>query len=210
MDKYLAQCSRYNAFAKTYEKVTGRCQDMVNDGFTLLQEIDYLFDYLEHVNCVSKGLTKVQKRTESSRISLIKKYFKEISEYYKYNPDSELRRYNSSKLVKNLTSPSRIKTINAKEVRAVLDTFNCFGLGRNMHGHASKFISENSLDDIRYYWDALLNHGDITGEKVNECCKLQHFRDSSVSELIAWRFPDKYPIMNTCSKKGLWFFGIDI
>ena len=63
MDKYLAQCSRYNAFAKTYEKITGRCQDMVNDGFTLLQEIDYLFDYLEHVNCVSKGLTKFQKRT---------------------------------------------------------------------------------------------------------------------------------------------------
>lgn len=72
MDKYLAQCSRYNAFAKTYEKITGRCQDMINDGFTLLQEIDYLFDYLEHVNCASKGLTKVRLRTESSRVSLIK------------------------------------------------------------------------------------------------------------------------------------------
>lgn len=210
MDKYLAQCSRYNAFAKTYEKITGRCQDMINDGFTLLQEIDYLFDYLEHVNCASKGLTKVRLRTESSRVSLIKKYFKEISEHYKYNPDSEFRKSKSSELVKNLTSPSRIKTISAGEVRAVLDTFNCFGLGRNMRGHASKFISENSLDDIRSHWDTLLNHGNITGEKVNECCKLRHFHDSSVSELIAWRFPDKYPIMNTCSKKGLWFFGIDV
>lgn len=209
MDKYLAQCSKYKTFAKNYEKITGRCRDMVDDGFTLLQEVDYLFNYLEHVVCVSKELTKVQQRTESTRNSLIKKYFKEISTHYEQNRNYELRRINSTKLVKKLTSPSRIKTISAKEVRTVLDTFNCFGLGRDMHGHASNFIKKNSLSDIRCHWDALLNHGDITSEKVNECCKLRHCSDSSVSELIAWRFPDKYPIMNTCSKKGLWFFGID-
>lgn len=206
---YLAQCSKYKAFARTYEKITGRCRDMVDDGFTLLQEVDYLFNYLEHVACVSKNLTIVQQRTEFSRNSLIKKYFKKISTHYNQNRDYELRRINSTKLVKELTSPSRIKTISAEEVRAVLDTFNCFGLGRDMHGHASNFIKENSLSDIRYHWDALLNHGDITAEKVNECCRLRHCRDSSVSELIAWRFSDKYPIMNTCSKRGLWFFGVD-
>lgn len=210
MDKYLAQCSKYKTFAKNYEKFTGRCRDMVDDGFALLQEVDYLFNYLEHVVCVSKELTKVQQRTESTRNSLIKKYFKEISTHYEQNRNYELRRINSTKLVKKLTSPSRIKTISAKEVRTVLDTFNCFGLGTDMHGHASKFISENSLDDIRSHWDALLNHGDITGEKVYECRKLRHCGDSSISELIAWRFPDKYPIMNTCSKKGLWFFGVDV
>lgn len=206
---YLAQCSKYKAFARTYEKITGRCRDMVDDGFTLLQEVDYLFNYLEHVACVSKNLTIVQQRTEFSRNSLIKKYFKKISTHYNQNRDYELRRINSTKLVKELTSPSSIKTISAEEVRAVLDTFNCFGLGRDMHGHASNFIKENSLSDIRYHWDALLNHGDITAEKVNECCRLRHCRDSSVSELIAWRFSDKYPIMNTCSKRGLWFFGVD-
>lgn len=210
MDKYLAQCSKYKTFAKNYEKFTGRCRDMVDDGLALLQEVDYLFNYLEHVVCVSKELTKVQQRTESTRNSLIKKYFKEISTHYEQNRNYELRRINSTKLVKKLTSPSRIKTISAKEVRTVLDTFNCFGLGTDMHGHASKFISENSLDDIRSHWDALLNHGDITGEKVYECRKLRHCGDSSISELIAWRFPDKYPIMNTCSKKGLWFFGVDV
>lgn len=210
MDKYLAQCSKYKTFAKNYEKFTGRCRDMVDDGFALLQEVDYLFNYLEHVVCVSKELTKVQQRTESTKNSLIKKYFKEISTHYEQNRNYELRRINSAKLVKKLTSPSRIKTISAKEVRTVLDTFNCFGLGTDMHGHASKFISENSLDDIRSHWDALLNHGDITGEKVYECRKLRHCGDSSISELIAWRFPDKYPIMNTCSKKGLWFFGVDV
>ena len=83
MDKDLAQCSKYKAFARTYEKITGRCRDMVDDGFTLLKEVDYLFNYLEHVACVSKKLTKVQWHTESSRISSIKKYFKEISTYYK-------------------------------------------------------------------------------------------------------------------------------
>lgn len=210
MDKYLAQCSKYKTFAKNYEKFTGRCRDMVDDGFALLQEVDYLFNYLEHVVCVSKELTKVQQRTESTKNSLIKKYFKEISTHYEQNRNYELRRINSAKLVKKLTSPSRIKTISAKEVRTVLDTFNCFGLGTDMHGHASKFISENSLDDIRSHWDALLNHGDITGEKVYECRKLRHCGDSSISELIAWRFPDKYPIINTCSKKGLWFFGVDV
>ena len=145
MDKYLAQCSKYKAFARTYEKITGRCRDMVDDGFTLLQEVDYLFNYLEHVACVSKNLTIVQQRTEFSRNSLIKKYFKKISTHYNQNRDYELRRINSTKLVKELTSPSRIKTISAEEVRAVLDTFNCFGLGRDMHGHASNFIKKNSL-----------------------------------------------------------------
>ena len=210
MDKYLAQCSKFIAFARTYEKITGRCRDMVDDGFALLQEVDYLFNYLEHEVCISQKLTKVQHRTESTKKSLIKKYFNEISTDYKKNRNRALRRVKSTKLVKKLTSPQRIKTISAKEVRAVLDTFNCFGLGTAMHGHASKFISENSLDVIRYHWDALLNHGDIIGEKVYECRKLKHCGDSSVSELIAWRFPDKYPIMNTCSKKGLWFFGVDV
>lgn len=209
MDKYLARCSRYIAFAEAYENITSRNQDMVDDGFTLLQEVDYLFNYLEHEVCVSNKLTKVRSLTVSSQISLIKRYFKEISKHYKKNRINEIRRVNSTKLVKELTSPSRINTISTDEVRAVLDTFNCFGLGRDMHGHASNFIKENSLDDIRFHWDALLNHGDITSEKVNACYKLRHFRDSSVSELIAWRFPDKYPIMNTCSKKGLWFFGIE-
>ena len=133
MDKYLTQCSKYKTFAKHYEKITGRCRDMVDDGFTLLQEVDYLFNYLEHVVCVSKELTKVQQRTESTRNSLIKKYFKEISTHYEQNRNYELRRINSTKLVKKLTSPTKIKTISAKEVRTVLDTFNCFGLGRDMH-----------------------------------------------------------------------------
>lgn len=209
MDKYLAQCSRYIAFADTYDKVTGRCQDMVADGFTLLQEVDYLFNYLEHEVCVSNGLTGVQQCSEFHRISLIRKYFKEISSHYKQNRKRELRRVDSAKLVKELTSPSRIMSISAVEVRQVLDTFNCFGLGTNMHGHASKFIEENTLDDIRSHWNALLNRGEITAAKVKACCKLNRCGDSSVSELIAWRFPDKFPIMNTCSKKGLWFFGID-
>lgn len=211
MDKYRAQCSRYIDFANTYEKVTGRCQEMVSDGFTLLQEVDYLFNYLEHedANCVSKGLTKVQPCTESVQRSLIKKYFRKISQHYRQNRERELRRVKSAKLVKNLTSPSKIMTISADEVRQVLDTFNCFGLGTNMHGHASKFIADNKLEDIRSHWDTLLNHGEITAAKVKACCELKRCGDSSVSELIAWRFPDRYPIMNTCSKKGLWFFGID-
>lgn len=105
------------------------------------------------------------------------------------------------KLVNRLTSSPKIKTITSQEARMVLDTFNCFGLGTDMHGHASQFLRDNTLADIRTKWDELLNNGDITAEKVSNCCQLRHFGESSVSELIAWRFPDKYPIMNTCSKK---------
>ena len=211
MDKYLAQCSRYIDFANIYSTVTGRCQDMVSDGFTLLQEVDYLFNYLEHESeaCVSKDLKKVQRRENSFQRALIKKYFKEMSQHYKQDREHALRRVRNAKLVKKFTSPSRIMALSKEEVRQVLDTFNCFGLGTDMHGHASKFIEENKLDDIRSHWDNLLNKGDITATKVKECCDLRHFGDSSVSELIAWRFPDDYPIMNTCSKKGLWFFGIE-
>lgn len=210
-DKYLARCSRYIDFANIYSEVTGRCQDMASDGFTLLQEVDYLFNYLEHVceACVSKDLNEVKPRKKSSQRALIKKYFKEISLYYKQDRENARRRVESADLVKELTAPSRIMALSKEEVRKVLDTFNCFGLGTDMHGHASKFIEENKLDEIRLHWDNLLNKGDITDAKVKECCELRHCGDSSVSELIAWRFPDKYPIMNTCSKKGLWFFGIE-
>lgn len=210
MDRYHEKCSRYIEFAEKYNQITGRCQAMVKDGFTLLQEVDYLFNYLEHEDGISKSLDQVQSRKSSEQSSLVKRYFKKISNHYSANRERELRRVESAKLVKRLTSSSKIKTITAQEARMVLDTFNCFGLGTDMHGHASQFLRDNTLADIRTKWDELLNNGEITAEKVSNCCQLRHFGKSSVSELIAWRFPDTYPIMNTCSKKGLWFFGVDV
>jgi len=210
LEKYLEKCSRYIDFAGEYNRITGRCQMMVDDGFTLLQEVDYMFNYLEHVDKASKSLKKVCSRTTSSRNALIRRYFGEISEHYENNRNDELRRVKSARLVKRLTSPRKIKTLTSEEARKVVDTFNCFGLGKDMHGHASRFVANNTIEEIRAKWDALLNHGDITAQKVTECRKLRYCGESSVSELIAWRFPEKYPIMNTCSKKGLWFFGVEV
>lgn len=40
-DKFLSKCDKFIDFAYFYEKTTGRNPQMVSDGFTLYQEVDY-------------------------------------------------------------------------------------------------------------------------------------------------------------------------
>lgn len=209
-DKYLAQCSIFQKFADKYKEVTGRNQQMVKDGFTLLQEVDYLFNYLEHVLKVSKNQTKPAKFTGKPEERILR-YFKIMSKTYDSNGDDVIRRLHDTALVKDLTSQSKIMSLRKKDVESILDTFNCLGLGNNTHGHKTAILEFNKLNVILKNWDQLLNQGPITYEKVITCQKaIDHFGESSVSELIAWRFPDEFPIMNSCSKNGLRFFGIKI
>ena len=181
---------------------------MVKDGFTLLQEVDYLFNYVIHVEKVFSRKQSTLK-SERERNDRILKYFNKMSECYDSKDEDEIRRIKNAKLVKRLTSPSKIMGLSKSEVRSVLDVFNC--LANDYRGHITDILKNNTLKTILHNWDQLLNQGPITYEKVLTCQKaIDHFGESSVSELIAWRFPDEFPIMNSCSKNGLRFFGVKI
>lgn len=47
-DQFLRKYDQFKEFASLYESVTGRNQQMVGDGFTLYEEVDYFFNYLYH------------------------------------------------------------------------------------------------------------------------------------------------------------------
>jgi hypothetical protein len=205
-EKFEAKCSIFIKFAHKYQEVTGRNNQMVKDGFTLLQEVDFMFNYLEHVIGVSKSLKMPAVFSESIEERILM-YFKMMSKFYKSEYDDVKRRLRGTRNVKKLTSPSRIMKLSKSDVESVLNEFNCL----NSHGNKQRILSLNKLSVILKNWDELLNHGPITTEKVIICKNaIKRFGDSSVSELIAWRFPEEFPIMNSCSEKGLKFFGVKI
>ena len=71
--------------------------------------------------------------------------------------------------------------------------------------------ANNKLSDIRKYWNLLLHTGNITGQQVLTVnANLKNFGFSAIQELIAWYYPDKYPMINGNSNCGMRFFGYDI
>ena len=207
-DKFLSKCDKFIDFAHFYEKTTGRNPQMVSDGFTLYQEIDYFFNYLYHnapkkpsniyKNKKARTLTDTQKRLE------VLKFFKQMP----YNKDSEYFRIERSLFIQDKLMPSNISKITMKDVKDILDCFHCLN---SYPINRTKIPNNNKLKDIIKSWNSLLNTGPIDSTKIESTKKAIHFfGDSCVSELIAWYMPDKYPMMNLNSESGMRFFGIQV
>ena len=90
-DQFLKKCDQFKEFASLYESITGRNQQMVSDGFTLYEEVDYFFNYLyhDHPDMPSKEYTKEVRSLTLSKVKQeIRHYFKIMS----YEPGSGLWR----------------------------------------------------------------------------------------------------------------------
>lgn len=207
-DKFLSKCDKFIDFAHFYEKTTGRNPQMVSDGFTLYQEVDYFFNYLYHnapkkpsniyKNKKARTLTDTQKRLE------VLKFFKQMP----YDKDSEYFRIERSLFIQDKLMPSNISKITMKDVKDILDCFHCLN---SYPINRTKIPNNNKLKDIIKSWNSLLNTGPIDSTKIESTKKAIHFfGDSCVSELIAWYMPDKYPMMNLNSESGMRFFGIQV
>lgn len=206
-DKYTVKCDAYKDFAILYENCTGRNQDMVKLGYSIYQEIDYFFNYLYH-DCngkpsnkciVPRHLTKAQTKSE------IKKYFKTM----KYDHRQEWRLERTS-LVRRLLSPTNISSITSKDINDICMCLHCYW---SYPINRTKFQNpaNNKLADIRKYWKLLLHTGNITGQQVLAVnANLKNFGFSAIQELIAWYYPDEYPMINGNSNCGMRFFGYDI
>lgn len=209
-DKYDAKCEQYREFAQLYVQLTGRNQQMVKDGFTLLQEVDYLFNFLyhEYKGKSSKGQKVTVQRSASQRKKIITTYFKKMCNYYVDNP--QLWRLDRARTIRRILSPKKINQLEWKEAKEVIKCLHCLS---SYPINRTKFLNpkNNSINTIRDCWNKLLHTGDIDWAKikyVND--SLRNFGLSSIYELIGWYYPDKYPLMNNNSDCGMRFFGYTI
>jgi hypothetical protein len=72
-------------------------------------------------------------------------------------------------------------------------------------------LSKNTPLHIARAWSKLINATDINAELLEEVIgEIKHFGMSSACELIAWYYPEKYPMINRNSESGMRFFGYTI
>ena len=209
-DKYDAACEKYREFADLYDRITGRNPMMEKDGFTLYQEIDYLFNYLyhHHPGTPSKGCLMPRNLTPQKREEEILKYYKDMCKAYE--DDSPEWRLQSSKTIQALLSPERIDRISWKDVKTVLECLHCLSM-RTYYRDWFVDPKNNKLEDVRKYWKTLLHTGPITRVKIDGVVKsLYSFGNSSAQELIGWYYPETYPLMNSNSDCGMRFFGYKV
>lgn len=207
-DNFLTKCDKFRDFANFYEQTTGRHPQMVNDGFTLYQEVDYFFNYLYHnapntpsyayKNNPARPLSLKQKRAE------VLKYFKQMP----YDKTSVQDRISRSTFIQKQLSPNNITHLSPQDIKAVLACLHCL---RSLPINRAKVPTNNTPDTIKKAWNDLLHTGDINSAKIEQTKQALHFFGySCISELIAWYMPDKYPMMNLNSESGMRFFGISI
>ena len=209
-DKYEALCEEYIKFATLYEKITGRNIKMKNDGFTLLQEVDYLFNFLyhDHPRKPSRNQKKRRILTDEQREKEIKKYFKEMSDRYEIDPQEW--RNKRKRIIQKRLNPNAIQNLGWDEAKEVV---NCLHCQTSVPIIKAKFLNKqnNNIDNIRDCWNLLLHTGDVDFSKVtNVIQRLHFFGYSSIYELIGWYKPDRYPLMNWISHCGMRFFGYPI
>ena len=117
-DKYDALYEKYKEFANIYEQITCRNPQMVTDGYTLFQEIDYLFNYLyhDHPETPSRGLKDARNLTSFQRDKAISKYYKDMCEFYANHPQHW--RLDRTKLIQKTLNVNAIKKWDGMRLRA--------------------------------------------------------------------------------------------
>lgn len=209
-DKYDAICEKYKEFATLYKRVTGRNPQMVSDGFTLLQEVDYLFNYLyhDHPSTPSHGQKVSRSLSQTQREHDIKKYFKDMCNYYKHDPQKW--RLDRTRIIQKLLDKKHVKKLSWDDAKDVVFCLHCLS---SYPINRTKFLNpqNNSLDDIKDCWYQLLHTGKIDSLKIKYITdRLNNFGLSSIYELIGWFYPNDYPLMNENSHCGMRFFGYKI
>ena len=209
-DKYDAICEKYKEFATLYKRVTGRNPQMVSDGFTLLQEVDYLFNYLyhDHPSTPSHGQKVSRFLSQTQREHDIKKYFKDMCNYYKHDPQKW--RLDRTRIIQKLLDKKHVKKLSWDDAKDVVFCLHCLS---SYPINRTKFLNpqNNSLDDIKDCWYQLLHTGKIDSLKIKYITdRLNNFGLSSIYELIGWFYPNDYPLMNENSHCGMRFFGYKI
>ena len=206
-DQFLKKCDQFKEFASLYESVTGRNQQMVDDGFTLYEEVDYFFNYLyhDHPDQPSKEYTKEVRSLTSSKVKQeIRRYFKIMS----YESEEEQWRLKRRKRIRKILPFKADYSPKKQEIKEVLDCLHCQNSdGRNK----PKILAKNDPQSIASSWNRLIQAPSINSQLIEEVIgEIKYFGMSSACELIGWYYYDTYPKINRNSESGMRFFGFDI
>ncbi len=206
-DQFLKKCDQFKEFASLYESVTGRNQQMVDDGFTLYEEVDYFFNFLyhNHPDKPSKEYTKEVRSLTSREVKQeIRRYFKIMS----YESEEEQWRLDRRNRIRELLPFKAGSSPRKERIEEVLDCLHC------LHSYPinkTKILSENDPRSIARAWNKLINAPFINAQLLEEVIgEIKNFGMSSACELIAWYYPKKYPMINRNSESGMRFFGYTI
>ena len=207
-DQFLKKCDQFKEFASLYESVTGRNQQMIREGFSLYEEVDYFFNYLYHYHPdePSKEYTKEVRSLTSREVKQeIRRYFKLMS--MSYAPGSGLWRLDRRDRIREIL-PFEIQSPKKEEIKEVLGCLHCL---YSYSWNKPKILSENNPRSIARAWNKLINAPFIDAQLIEEVIgEIKYFGMSSACELIAWYYPEKYPMINSNSESGMRFFGFDI
>lgn len=207
-DQFLKKCDQFKEFASLYESVTGRNQQMVREGFSLYEEVDYFFNYLYHYHPdePSKEYTKEVRSLTSREVKQeIRRYFKLMS--MSYAPGSGLWRLDRRDRIREIL-PFEIQSPKKEEIKEVLGCLHCL---YSYSWNKPKILSENNPRSIARAWNKLINAPFIDAQLIEEVIgEIKYFGMSSACELIAWYYPEKHPMINSNSESGMRFFGFDI
>ena len=206
-DLFLKKCDQFKEFASLYESVTGRNQQMVDDGFTLYEEVDYFFNYLyhRHPDKPSKEY-KERKRSVTSREvkQEIRRYFKIMS----YESEKEQWRLDRRDRIREILPFKADSSPRKEKIKEVLDCLHCL---YSYGWHKPKILAENDPRSIARAWNRLIQAPSINSQLLKKVIgEIKYFGMSSACELIAWYYPEKYPMINRNSESGMRFFGFDI
>ena len=206
-DQFLKKCDQFKEFASLYESVTGRNQQMVDDGFTLYEEVDYFFNFLyhNHPDKPSKEYTKEVRSLTSREVKQeIRRYFKIMS----YESEKEQWRLNRRNRIRELLPFKTDSSPRKEKIKEVLECLHCL---HSRPLNKTKILSENDPRSIARAWNRLIQAPSINSQLIEEVIgEIKYFGISSASELIAWYYPEKYPMINLNSESGMRFFGFDI
>ena len=206
-DQFLKKCDQFKEFASLYESVTGRNQQMVDDGFTLYEEVDYFFNFLyhDHPDMPSKEYTKVVRSLTSREVKQeIRRYFKIMS----YESEKEQWRLNRRNRIRELLPFEAGSSPRKQEIKDVLE---CLHSLCSYPINMTRTLSNNNPRSIARAWNRLIKASSINSQLIKEVIgKIKYFGMSSACELIAWYYPEKYPMINLNSESGMRFFGYTI
>ncbi|MFC2462588.1 MAG: hypothetical protein ACFNP9_06650 [Porphyromonas endodontalis] len=180
---------------------------MVGDGFTLYEEVDYFFNFLyhRHPDKPSKEYTKVVRSLTSREVKQeIRRYFKIMS----YESKKEQWRLKRRNRIRKILPFKAGDSPQMQEIKEVLDCLHCLC---SYPLNKTKILSNNKPQSIARAWNRLIQAPSINSQLLEEVIgKIKYFGLSSACELIAWYYPEKYPMINRNSESGMRFFGYTI
>lgn len=209
--EYFNTLNFYNNFTSLYEVHAER---LLVD-LPIYQEVDSFLNYLfhEHPDKPSSEYLEKGNRelTEKGRISELKKYFTQYKNWLADHPTFENHRIDNIKTIKLKLSKSKIDKLKQEDIELVINSLHCM---KSLALNRVKFLNQrnNKIEIIIKSWKDLLHNDDTDLPKRMQTCKnnLYSFGKSSISELLAWYYPNQYPIINRNSNSGMKFFGYDI